>query len=81
MTEQFKNPALTTHIEEAALLLFLDGELSSSAAECVEKHLGVCSACRHLCEELREAEELCSQFQQSALVPAPPRNWSPQQSA
>ena len=76
MTEQFKNPALTTHIEEAALLLFLDGELSSSAAECVEKHLGVCSACRHLCEELREAEELCSQFQQSIFVPAPPRNWT-----
>jgi len=42
-----------THIEDGALLAFLDGELEATEREAVEAHVSVCSGCTERRDELR----------------------------
>ena len=78
MFEGIENTVQGTHLDEAQLMLYIDGELPSSEANQVKTHLLACPECRQEFSDLQEANEAFATFQGqcSAALPAPPLNWA-----
>jgi anti-sigma factor RsiW len=50
------------HLEDAALLAYLDAELSGRAARTVQKHLQICWVCRSALAELERLAQTASKL-------------------
>lgn len=63
-----------THVSEATLNMYLDGELSAEERDRVEAHLAICTECR---SELLALRALFSALDDLRLAPAPAPNLGP----
>jgi hypothetical protein len=64
------------HLDDGALLRFLDGELPQKDALAAREHLEICPQCQAELKELRRTVDECLRYRDEVIGPqAPPRPW------
>jgi anti-sigma factor RsiW len=77
MDKETGNTARGAHIDEAHLMMYVDGELPPAEAELLLAHLQLCPECQRSLDDLQEASRAYLDFQEqwSGSLPPPPRHW------
>lgn len=62
MSRVVESPRGNDHVDDAAIVRYLDGELDAAGRELLETHLASCGRCRHALDELRAASRRISRW-------------------